>query len=330
MSIKVHSNGLDEKTLPKEAAVLLLSKYARSRLVRLVDEKGVLEVETPCFGEKSETAILTFSSGARGVLRAFADRAKFRRYAGAMLFCEDKTLPVPSLWLIDKSWSTRLQFRRWFCLEHFVEGEVFHVCGRSPRQVESVVKAVAQLHNVRSKHWGLIHRLKRSPYRQYFRERVEKILARLSTLPSPIEPDEITKWKIWFASQIDSLEEPGSYSLVHHHLGPDDILVSPDGGHATILDNGSLKFDNFIQDVEDMLSFLATNEQTRREIIDRYMLHQNHLPPDSEYEKNSLPYRTEYHLKRLWRFLKNKAANIPVEDAVIDERLATIRSLVIQ
>lgn len=305
----------------------LLRRYAERRLPRLLGEGALAEFARPEFGAKSELALLTFASGRRVALRAFGRRGAFRRFAAALGFCQGRALPVPRLLACD-GWLARWRYGRWFCVEEFVEGELF-ICGaKGAREIEAVVQAVAALHGETNDRWGRPGRLRKGGFRAHFHERTGRLLKAVGQSPQWAPAAATAAWAEWLRGRVAELEEPALFSLVHHHLAADDIMVAPDGSAATLLDNGALQFDCFVHDVEDLVSFLGRETSlTREELVALYLRYQTHLPPETDYEFVARPFRVEYELKRLRRLLRNKQAGKDVPDSAVAERVCALDEL---
>ncbi|HUT24755.1 MAG TPA: hypothetical protein VM492_10465 [Sumerlaeia bacterium] len=306
-------------------------------------------------------AILTFRSGRRVVLRGFGDPAKSLRYTSAMDYCRGKTLPVPSLLATDTGWRTRLRFGQGFCIEEFIEGAVYAHTDRTPAQAEAVVRAVASIHSETAPYWGPIRRGSmqiRNPrsYREYLRKHVGRLIRDIAKqgglsadpvaagepaavgdgqngerapLASFVSLAELEGWGRWFEERIHAMEEPGAFNLAHHHLAADDVMIAPDNATATLLDNGSLQFGNFVQDVEDALAFLAPHApEWRARLLTLYMERQTHLPADADYDAASEVFRAERHLKRLRRSARRRSVKPQDKEDAVFQNVEALRAVI--
>ena len=305
-----------------------LRRYAENRLPRRFKETGLADFELPVHGKKSEVALLTFNSGKRAVLRAFDSRSKFITYVAAMRFGNRRKLPIPQLILTDQNPLSRLRFGRWFAVEELVAGEPLIDSQKSAAQLKAAVQAVADLHSETSTQWGRVRRLKRKPFLPHFQRRADTTLDELALDPQGPGEDEISAWRQWFHAKIATMSEPPTFSFVHHHLAADDILVSANGEQATILDNATLRFDCFVQDVEDLAdSFEKIGAAKRPEVIALYLQCQTHLPANVPYEITSLLYRVERRLKRLRRILRRLKSGKLSDRVLLQQETEAIRQL---
>jgi hypothetical protein len=288
-------------------------------LERTAGNAATAEIALPEATGKGEVFLLAYPSGRRAVLRAFKSRTKFSRYSQAMLYCKGKDLPVPQLTESDGRCATRGRFKRWFCVEEFVEGTPLGQLADTSAHAERVLRALARLHGETSARWGWPHKLKQSSFKEYLSSRVNRIFQDISYLSRDVSFGEIGLWHGWLALQIEAMPEPSRFSLVHENLSGDNIIIPPDASCAVFVGSRGLRFGFFAHDVEQILALLAKGDGVkRRDCLALYMRLQNHLPPDANYEALSTVFRARYWLLRLRSLLKRSAKNDAAPGATPD------------
>ena len=309
-----------------------VTRYARDRLARLLGQGEVVEIRAPEHGKKSEIFLISFSTGKRVALRVFRERPRFERYRRVMEFQGDKALPLARIVVCDGGLLTRVRFRCFFVIEDFVEGRhVADVADVTAAHAEPVLQALASLHNHTSPGWGNFGRLRKpSAYKAHVLESMRETVRDVAARSSGLSASEASVWERWFAAHVEAMPNPRRFSLVHQHLGPDDIILSPDGSRATFLDNGNLRFGCFVQDVEQILTALGGEDPAkRRRVLARYMQLQTHLPREADYERDFRAFRARYHLLRLRSLLNRRPRSGAVGEDAVRATLRALRAFVV-
>ncbi len=272
----------------------------------ILQHDAVPEIKIPRYGAKSEVLLLHYQNKPGVALRVFSDKGRFARYAAAMQFCNGKGLPFPGLLHLTKNPLEAWRYGGRYAVEVLIAGETLMDVEWDESVRDAVLQSVVTMHNCTSSRWGRLHRLRSDSYLQYFKKHVDKLLDNLRLVPDSLLSEQ-AQLDLGKAVQelMASCEQSHSFSLVHHHLAPDDIIMSRDG--AVILDNESLQFGVFVQDLEETLNFLSGGDQALREqLLGRYLELQTHSTI-ADYAEFSRPYIVEYHLKRLRRLLRKKS-----------------------
>lgn len=284
-----------KKTIPDS-----IKRYIDNQIRLEFKQNEPPEIKFPKHGSNSELYFLFFGSTTKLILRCFKEKKEFKKYYSVMNYFSGKMLPIPDLIDHDGDLLTKLIYKRYFCIEEFIDGKLL-IDTQIDEDIENLLlSSLAAMHNYTSDKWGEIGSLKQKGHREKLLERVNKKLSEIPEGNEFVKIGEKDNWKQWFEQKWQNVPKITKYSLIHRHLAPDDIMISDGNTKAVFLDNISLQFGHFAYDLEDVLEFTAgDSEEKRQVVISKYMSLQNHVSKEFDYKKIEPFFRADYHLKKL-------------------------------
>ncbi|MCB2155209.1 aminoglycoside phosphotransferase family protein [bacterium] len=304
-------------------------RYIDQRLPALVGDTGAPEVVIPATGVNSECYILRYPLGGHYVLRVFERPRLHSAYRTVMLLAARHELPMPRMVASEQGLLIRMRYSRTFLLEEFVTGELLMEAGVSDKTMAPVLDSLARMHDVRVQRWGYPKNLKTGSYRNQCLGRVERILAGIPADSEILQPGEADKWAGFVRVQWRNLPEPEDFCPVHHHLAPDDIMISLDQQRAMFLDNGALRFGHFAHDLEDVLAWGMEDGKLEREALKgEYFKRRKTLPAGYDYTPIEPFFHAEHCLKKVRSALRKLGRGDTPQRAVAEMHAERMREVV--
>lgn len=303
--------------------------YVARHVVPLMAATSQPEIGHPRYGSTSEVYLLHWPDGTAAVLRVFESIREFRLYERAMRHALDRGAPVPALLLADARWTTRLRWRRAFAVEQFIDGQLaIEHQPLEPHHVDRILDALAALHDITTPQWGHLDNLHAGPYNDEVWDHTRSILDGIPTDSPGLRPGEAVQWSAAMRTLWAQLPAPTAYSLIHRHLAADDIMLPADGTRAILLDNMKLRYGHWAYDLEDVLDFLAGDDDGRREeLVAAYLARRTATPPGTDYRLEAPYFRADWHLKKLRSALRSRSRGRTGHDDKIARYLTQLRRL---
>lgn len=256
----------------KRAAALESVKRFASNKFRGVIEgtTGEIEIKAALGGGRSLVYLAYQQGRPVAVIHAFDRKKDHAQLHAALTLGQGQELPIPKRLYASGLGLDRARFGHWFVASEFIVGE--DLAGKRPEQlpISALATTVRNLHRVEQSRWGKPGKFKSSPILEDWRR---SAFERLDSLEKKLPASEpiVPELRGWFAQKLDSLEEPATFQLCHHHLAPDDILFDEATGKLTIIDCGSLQFSRASRDLAAVhQGFFAEADEPWLRFLDEY------------------------------------------------------------
>lgn len=263
------SSSIDHEPAPRPTTEVQLARgklvpvamaYAERHLRTLLNlGRHTLEVHPAARGSKSLVYFLRCDGSCRAVIYLYDDPREWKENCAALRLGKTHNLPMPRLIHARKPPPWRWSNGFPALATDFAEGGTLNHIEWTPPRVELLATTLKRLHALESPKWGPPGRPGGGPYRDSLRKSVTSRLRKIRRSPSAPPPCDINAIEAFFDREFSRLPEPRTFQLCHHHLAPDDLILSTDESRMTILDCATIEYSRAARDLASVHQAILTD-----------------------------------------------------------------------